>query len=426
MHQDSLFHGEHLPLRVAYGQLFQHLPALHLSASCSRGRPEVSRDALLRAMIYRALRRFNTLTDLVQALRENASVLEAVGFDPLGPIPSVERFSDWLRSTDNNALQIIRIQLARFLVNEGACSGRILALDSCPLLSPVRENNLKTAVRDRFNKARFPRGDPTARLGVLASYARAESRKVIFFWGYRNHVIVDTETELPLWEQTEPADRKDGPLAIPLLQKLISMIPLKPEAVCADSAYDNEAFLKFIINDLHAQSVVAANPRHGSNPDFRVQSSVVLCPANLEMFRRGKMTPRRTGITYQQYSCPIHYDKIVQQKFLICPAAHPKFFKQKGCNYLLRITPNIRSQIPYGSDTFRQLYRKRTAVERAFSRLLTISMQDLPTRGLTSARNLCTIAHITVLLVALTAHRNHQSDHLAFVRSFVPRLLEGD
>ena len=67
--------------------------------------------------------------------------------------------------------------------------------------------------------------------------------------------------------------------------------------------------------------------------------------------------------------------------------------------------PNIRSQIPYGSESFQQLYRERTAVERVFSRLLTIAMQDLPTRGLDSAPNLCTIAHITVLLVALAAHR---------------------
>jgi hypothetical protein len=78
---------------------------------------------------------------------------------------------------------------------------------------------------------------------------------------------------------------------------------------------------------------------------------------------------------------------------LVCPVTHSKFFQQKGCNYLLRINPNIRLQIPYGSGSFRQLYRDRTAVERAFSRLLTIAMQDLPTRGLGSARNLCTIAH---------------------------------
>jgi hypothetical protein len=425
MHQPGLFHGEHLPLRIAYGQLFRHLPSFPLSEAPARGRPEISRDALLRGLIYRALRRFTTLTDLVLALHENASLLEALGLDPLGHIPSVERFSDWLHSTDNHALQAIRIQLARCLVEEHVCTGRILALDSCPIQSPVKENNLKTAVRDRFNKMRFPKADPTARLGVLASYARADSRKVIYFWGYRNHIVVDTETELPLWERTESADRKDGPLAIPLLQALTSTLSLPIETVCADSGYDSEAFLKFIVEQLHAQPVVAANPRHQPNPNFRVQGPAVICPANLDMFRRGKMTPRRTGITYQQYSCPIYYDRNMQQRLLMCPAAHPKFLKQKGCNYLLRVTPSIRSQIPYGSDSFRKLYRKRTAVERVFSRLLTISMQDLPTRGLPAARNLCTIAHITVLLVALTAHRQKRSDHLTFVRTFVPSLLDG-
>lgn len=424
MHQSGLFHGEQLPFRVAYQQLFHNLPTFPVQPA-SRGRPEVSRDALLRALVYRALRRFTSLTDLVQALNENAAVLEAIGLDPLGSVPSLERFSDWLHTTDNDELQKIRIQLVHCLLKDRVLQGRIVALDSCPILSPVRENNLKTAVRDRFNKMRYPKADPTARLGVLASYVRPESRKTIFFWGYRNHVIADTETELPLWEQTEPADRKDGPLGIPLLNALTSSIPLQIEVVCADSGYDSEAFLKFVADKLHAQPVVAFNPRHQSNPAFRVQGPVVLCPANLEMFRRGKMTPRRTGITYQQYSCPIHYGRIKGQQLLACPAAHPKFLKQKGCNYLLRVTPSIRSQIPYGSDSFRQLYRKRTSVERVFSRLLTVAMQDMPTRGIVAARNLCTIAHITVLLVALTAQKQGHSDCLTFVRTYVPRFLEG-
>ena len=424
MRQAGLFHGEHFPLRVAYQQLFKHLPTFPAHES-SRGRPEISRDALLRALIYRALRRFTTLSDLVRELNENPALLEAIGLDPLNPVPSVERFSDWLRTTENGALQAIRIELVRSLFNEHALKGRILALDSCPILSPVRENNLKTSVKDRFNKERFPKADPTARLGILASYARPESRKVIFYWGYRNHIVADTETELPIWERTEPADRKDSQIAIHVLAALTPTLALPVEAVCADSAYDSEAFLKLIVDTLHAQPIVARHPRHQSNPEFRVQGPVVLCPANLEMFRRGKMTPRRTGITYQQYSCPIHYGRVKPQQLLTCPAAHPKFLKQKGCNYLLRVTPSIRSQIPYGSDSFRELYRERTAVERVFSRLLTVAMQDMPTRGLISAQNLCTIAHITVLLVALTAHRHGHSDHLAFVRTFVPRFLDG-
>lgn len=425
MAQQPLFHAEHLPARLAYQQLFVHLPRFSSSLPAP-GRPAWDRHVLLRALIYRGLRGFSKLTDLVQALNENPWLVEAVGLSPLDPVPSVERFSAWLRTTENATLQTIRLELLHCLFAEGALTGHVLALDSCPILSPVRENNLKTAVRDRFNKERFPKADPTARLGVLASYARAETRKVIFFWGYRNHIVADTETELPLWERTEPADRKDGPLAIPLLQALTTAVPFPIEAVCADSSYDNEAFLRFVVEQLHAQPIVARHPRHQSNPDFRVQASVVICPADLEMFRRGKMTPRRTGITYQQYSCPIYYTRTAQQRFLICPASHPKFFDQKGCNYLLRVTPTLRSQIPYGSEAFRRLYRERTAVERVFSRLLTVAMQDLPTRGLTSARNLCTIAHITVLLVALTAHRQGRSDHLAFVRTFVPTLLDGN
>lgn len=380
---------------------------------------------MLRAFIYRALRRICPLTDLVQALREVPVLAEAIGFDPLRLLPPLERFSAFLRTTDNGLLQAVRLELLKNLLAENVLTGRSLALDSCPIASPVREINLKTAVRDRFNKERFPKADPTARLGVLTSYVRPPSRKTVFFWGYRNHIVVDTETELPVWERTEPAHRKDGPLAIPLLESLLAVLPLPVEVVCADSGYDSEAFLRFMMDNLHAQPIVAANSRHASNPDFEVKGPGVICPAHLEMFRRGKMTPKRTGITYQQYSCPIHYDRTLQQRCLVCPVAHPKFFQQKGCNYLLRQSPSLRSQIPYGSDGFRQMYRQRTAVERVFSRLLAIAMQDLPTRGINSVRNLCTIAHITVLLVALTAHRSGHRDQLTFVRSFVPSFLSG-
>jgi hypothetical protein len=301
MEQPGLFHAEHLPVRLAYQNLFSHLPIFpphSLSASPQGGRPPIDRHALLRALIYRALRRRASLSDLVQALRENPALLEAIGLDPLGDISSVERFSDWLRSTPNNSLQDLRIRLLQALFAEGAFTGRILALDSCPIPLPVRENNLKTAVRDRFNKLRLPPGDPTARLGVLTSFVRGDSRKVVYFWGYRNHVVVDTQTELPLWEQTEPADRKDSPLAVPLLRALLRRLALPVEAVCADSAYDADALLKFTVDELHAQLVVASHPRRHANPDFRVQGAAVVCPANLDMFRRGRMTPRRTGISY--------------------------------------------------------------------------------------------------------------------------------
>jgi len=139
------------------------------------------------------------------------------------------------------------------------------------------------------------------------------------------------------------------------------------------------------------------------------------------MHRKGKMTTK--GITYLQYNCPLHWSKEFKGRYLLCPAGHPKFLNQKGCNVLIRMSPSIREKIKYGTQSFKENYSKRTSVERVFSRLLAISMQKPTVKGLRAVRNHCTIAHITVLLVALTAHRMGCEDKKLFVKSFVPNFL---
>jgi hypothetical protein len=84
------------------------------------------------------------------------------------------------------------------------------------------------------------------------------------------------------------------------------------------------------------------------------------------------------------------------------------------------LTPSIRESIDLGSEAFKELYKKRKSVERVFSRLLPIAMQDTPVIG---TRHYCTISHITVLLVALAAKRSGYVDKIRFVRSFVPSFL---
>jgi hypothetical protein len=420
--QQGLFHGEHLPPRLRYQKLFSCLP--EIPYSYERGRPRVDPNVLVRCFIYRSLRRLPTLSDLTYALRENPSLAEAVGLDPFRACPSVERFSRWLRTTPNEELQCIRVALIRHLVAQGVVRGKVVAFDSAPISSPVRENNLKTRARDRFNKERYPNGDPEARLGVYCSYAITGPQKLRYFWGYRNHIIVDFDTELPLWEFTHPADYHETRCAIPLLDACANDLQLSIEKVCADSEYDSEKILKHVIEVLHAQPIIARNPRTQTNTEFRVDGKHVTCSAGLDMIYKGRMTPKRTGITYFQYCCPLHYRRKMRQLYLLCPANHPKFFAQKGCNCLIRETPSVRTQIPYGSDAFTNDYNKRTSVERVFSRLLSVAMQDPTIRGLQTTRNFCTLSHITALLVAVAAHESGHDDKLAFVRSFVPNFMD--
>jgi len=85
---------------------------------------------------------------------------------------------------------------------------------------------------------------------------------------------------------------------------------------------------------------------------------------------------------------------------------------------LIHYPQPFKRKIDYGSERFEKRYNKRTSVERVFSRLLSITMQRPSVIGLQATRNHCTIAHITVLLVALTAHRMGLKNNIRFVKFF--------
>lgn len=163
MKQISLFKPEDLPPRILYEKLFENLP--HLSSNeKAEGRPLTSRDFLLKALIYKALRRIRSLTDIVFELKNNPSVLAVCAGDALSRIPSVERIFSFLRNTPNQRLAKIRDALVDILIREGVITAKIVALDSCPIPASVKENNLKTSVKYRFDKDRRPKGDPEATL----------------------------------------------------------------------------------------------------------------------------------------------------------------------------------------------------------------------------------------------------------------------
>lgn len=418
-----LFDPADLPSAIRYEKLFENLPKLEEKTN-RFGRRPISRNSLLKALIYKALRRLATLSDLVFELNNNPSVAHALGFDPLKRAPSVERFSSFLHDTYNHELQRVRIALVQSLIEHGVISGCAIAIDSCPIVAQLRENNLKTSMANRFDKSRRPTGDSDARLGVMIHYPKPFKKEVCYFWGYRNHTVSDIDTELPLWEATKPAHISEIRIAKSLIREAKKQFALIIELVLADANYDAEHFLTFIIKELAARPVIPHNPRNEQPKGYQIKGDKVICEAGLTMYRKGKMRPKRTGILYCQYSCPIVYDPKIRRQHIACPVLHQKFFDGKGCNALIRLEPSIRAQIDYGTEQFKEQYKTRTSVERVFSRLLAIAMQNPTVRGIHANRNHATIAHIAVLLVALTAHKMGHKDKIRFVKSFVPKFLK--
>jgi len=105
--------------------------------------------------------------------------------------------------------------------------------------------------------------------------------------------------------------------------------------------------LRFIIKELKAKTAIPRNPREEKKEGFYLKKNSVYCPADIAMLRKGEMTV--ADITYLQCTCPLYWSKKIRQRYFLCPANHPKFFSQKGCNYLIRLTRSKEEEIDYGS-----------------------------------------------------------------------------
>jgi len=124
------------------------------------------------------------------------------------------RFSSYLKSADNTLLQKVRISLIKKLIEQKVIKGKCLSVDSCPIKASVRENNLKTSVRYRYLKDRPPKNDKDCRIGVFPTFTSGKA-KVEFFWGYRNHIVNDAQSELPLVESTLPTNVRETSVILP-------------------------------------------------------------------------------------------------------------------------------------------------------------------------------------------------------------------
>ena len=192
MYQHSLFNLEEIfdkSLR-RYELFFSVLDLSILDKGRSVGRKPISRAAILRALIFKNPKTIASLSDLSAELYARPALASILGFVPGDkPIP-VERFSSYLKSTNNSILQEVRLMLVGRLIELKVVKGKYLSVDSCPIKANVKENNLKTSIKYRYLKERPPKNDPDCRIGVFPTFVSGKT-KVEFFWGYRNHIIND-------------------------------------------------------------------------------------------------------------------------------------------------------------------------------------------------------------------------------------------
>ena len=146
------------------------------------------------------------------------------------------------------------------------------------------------------------------------------------------------------------------------------------------------------------ECIIPLNKRNAKNPSLLPQGNPI-CEAGLAMWKDGKFSD--SGRTRQKFCCPLKLSKNAD-----CPCHHQNFYngkKHRGCTKYITIPDDLRLSIDRDSKYFKNNYSLRTECERYNSRFKNTGQKRMWVRNKSSVTNLNTLAHISLLAVAVAA-----------------------
>ena len=382
-----------------YDLLFQNLDLSEFPESTAvTGRPGFSKRTLLRAFFVMKCECFEYIADLKDYLENNLLIAYYCGFDIMKPLPSYWTFDRFIRELDHSLLENLMQGQVSKLVGLGIIDSSFIALDSTPVFANTKQNNPKSFAKNRFDKNNQPKSDKDCKLGVHTASNQHNEKNYEFFWGYKNHVLVDCITGLPICEMTTTAEVADSTVTLDILARTNKYLPLEECTFIADKAYDVKAIYNTVKDVYHGDCVIPLNKRN-TKSSKKLSYGHPICEAGLAMHKDGKFSDR--GRTRQKYCCPFK-----RLKCGSCPCNHKNWNngkKNRGCTKYVTIPDDYRLSIDRESVSFKKIYALRTEAERYNSRFKATKQERLWVHGMNAAQNLNTIAHIALLAVAYAA-----------------------
>jgi hypothetical protein len=284
------------------------------------------------------------------------------------------------------------------LAGKGMIDTSFIGLDSTPVSANTSQNNPKSFASSKFKKDNQPKADRDCKLGVHTASNQANEKKYEFYWGYKNHVLVDCISGLPIYELTTTAEVADSTVALQVLSGTHSFLPVTECTFLADKGYDVKNIYNQIKGLYSGECMIPLNKRNTKNPKLLPQGNPI-CDAGLAMWKDGKFSD--SGRTRQKFCCPLKYSKTSD-----CPCHHKNFYngkKHRGCTKYITIPDDLRLSIDRDSRYFKSTYSLRTECERYNSRFKNTGQERMWVRNQASVKNLNTLAHISLLAVAIAA-----------------------
>ena len=386
------------PKAKFYDGLFLHLDLSPVSGSHAKTGRKSQKEALFCSFIVMKCEGFSQITDLHDYLNNNLLIAHYCGFNIMKSLPSYWTFERFIRNMDNQVLKDVMEKQVTKLAKLGIIDASFIGLDSTPVAANTSHNNPKSFRKNKFKKDNQPKADKDCRLGVHTASNQHSEKNYEFYWGYKNHVLVDCITGLPIYELTTTAEVADSTVALDILAKTNEFLPVRECSFIGDKGYDVKDIYNTVKNDYGGECFIPINPR-GTKDHKKLPIGNPICDAGLAMHRDGKFSEK--GKTRQKFCCPYKRTSIKND----CPIDHKAFKKGKntGCTKYITIPDDYRLSINRDTIEFKSVYSLRTECERYNSRFKSAGQERLWVRNGKSAENLNSIAHISLLAIAIAA-----------------------
>lgn len=399
--------------------VLEHLPDESLmqvlQRERGRGRDDHPVRVIWNSILAGVVFQHASIESLRRELKRNGQLRYVCG---LKSVPSASAYTRFLQAVIRHQAEIDAMfaHLVEELAQLLPSFGRHTAIDGKALRSfaPRRAKNLTA----------------DGRRDVDADYGKKSYRgkrqdgtvweKVMSWFGYRLHLIVDTTYELPLAFSVTPASVVDLPGGKKLVQQVAEHQPevlLRAQTMAADKGYDDIGFPVMLYDQHEIKPIIDIRhlwrdgdetrllPGH-SNASFDQDGNVYCYEPQSGRRRRmangGFEKDRRT----LKKLCPARHYGVACPAQDHCPLA-------KGLRIPISLNRRIFTPIDRSSYVWRRRYRARTAVERVFSRLDVSFGFELHTiRGLAKMKMRAGLALCVMLAMALGHVRENRPEML--------------
>ena len=241
-----------VPIVKQLNAIFRAIPDEDLikTLKAPTGRLGYTVEVLWKTYIAMVVLNLPTFTSLIRALQNNPVLCVACGITSSTGIPTKYAYSRFTRKLSNpkNVFRVKNVmrELTRRLYGVLPDFGKSVAIDS-------------TDVKAWSNGARKPASDKNATWGVkLDTHGKKK-----FYFGYKLHLLADTNYELPIAANVTTGSLNDTRVASRVLSNArYTYSKFKPNYVICDAGYSSNKLRKLIKRQYRAEPIIKVNPAH--------------------------------------------------------------------------------------------------------------------------------------------------------------------